>query len=341
LQPIDSVRPVRFSTTFFFNNIFFTFKLKTPKFLSRCTPTGSSLSPFPLPVWLAHTETLPWSRTKPLQRIPRRIANLDVLFSGDQGGNGTALGIKGAVVARFGANSQTEKDTTVFGGDANNPMTDGLGKTTANGKLTVSDLADTMALSGSTLPQVSGDGTGSINGTWRIVTSDGTAIDKQGKLFAVIDPTGTGKYSKGVQTTATSDMVGNGQGNVVQRAVARALRAVGIQRRATNVGADAVSEAFPKQTSLAGKLTRSSPQPFSVKIPSGLTCTGTDATSGQSNFCLMKVANNNGNGPFGGNIAFQIAGASTSTGNTTAATTQSTKSTKSSKSGKREQAFQA
>lgn len=28
-----------------------------------------------------------------------------------------------------------------------------------------------------------------------------------------------------------------------------------------------------------------------------------------TNFCLMKVVNNNGAGPFGGNIAFQIAGA--------------------------------
>jgi hypothetical protein len=31
----------------------------------------------------------------------------------------------------------------------------------------------------------------------------------------------------------------------------------------------------------------------------------------------MKIVNNNGNGPFGGNIAFQIAG--TTTSNTTAA----------------------
>ncbi|KAH8647401.1 hypothetical protein BX600DRAFT_443604 [Xylariales sp. PMI_506] len=214
------------------------------------------------------------------------------VVTGDQGGNGTALGIKGAVVARFGANSATEKDTTVFGGNANTPKTDGLGETTASGNLKVSDLAATMASSGSTLPQVSGDGTGSINGTWTVVTSDGTANDKNGNLFAVIDETGTGKFSKGTQLTATSDLVGNGQGNVVQRTVARALRAVGIQRRATNVGADAA---------------------FSVKIPSGLTCTGTDSTSGQSNFCLMKIANNNGNGPFGGTIAFQIAGASTNT----------------------------
>ncbi len=159
------------------------------------------------------------------------------MFRGDQGGNGTALGIKGAVVPRFGENDDTEQDTTVFGGNANDPTRNGLGETTDNGNLKVSDLADTMTLSGSTLPQVSGDGTGTITGTWRIVTSDGTANDKQGNLFAVIDTTGTGQYKDGISLTATSDMVGR-RGNVVQRA----LRAIGIKKRATNVGADAVSE---------------------------------------------------------------------------------------------------
>ncbi|KAI1179061.1 hypothetical protein F4777DRAFT_16156 [Nemania sp. FL0916] len=206
--------------------------------------------------------------------------------TGDQGGNGTALGIKGAVVPRFGKNSDTESDTTVFGGNANNPKQNGLGKTTSSGNLKVSDLADTMAISGNTLPQVSGDGSGAINGVWRIVTSDGTANNAQGEMFAVIDTTGTGKYQNGIQIKATSSMVGK-KGNVVQRA----LRAIGIQKRATNVGADAN---------------------FSVKIPAGVKCTGSDATSKQSNFCLLKVANNNNNGPFGGNIAFQIVGADNS-----------------------------
>lgn len=103
-----------------------------------------------------------------------------------------------------------------------------------------------MALSGSTLPQVSGDGTGTITGIWRIVTSDGTANDKHGNLFAVIDTTGTGNYEDGTQLVATSSMVGD-SGNVVQRA----LRAIGIKKRATNVGADAVSQTF-----LAQQLTR-------------------------------------------------------------------------------------
>jgi hypothetical protein len=168
-----------------------------------------------------------------------------LVSSGDKGGNGTALGIQGAAVARFGANAATEPDTTVYGGKANQPMTDGLGKTTDTGALKVSDLKAAMALSGATLPQVSGDGTGTITGTWRVVTSDGTANDKAGNLFAVIDTTGTGAYSTGVKAVATTDLVGNGKGNVVQRAVERSLVALGlINKRATNVGADAVSTTF-------------------------------------------------------------------------------------------------
>jgi hypothetical protein len=226
------------------------------------------------------------------------------------GGNGTALGIKGASVATFGANAQTEKDTTVFGGNPNDPTSDGLGKTTADGKLTMALMKEAVAQAGPTLPQVSGDGTGVLSGTWAIVTSDGTANDKEGNLFAVIDPTGTGAYSTGTQLVATSDMVGNGKGNVVQRA----LRAVGISRRANNVGANAVSKKIinaPRLETgvLASDRLTSSLQPFSVKIPAGTTCTGTDAASGMTNFCLMKIANNNAAGPFGGSVAFQIASA--------------------------------
>ena len=47
--------------------------------------------------------------------------------------------------------------------------------------------------------------------------------------------------------------------------------------------------------------------PFKVMIPAGTTCTGT--MGGQSNVCLLKVANNNAAGPFGGVVAFQIANA--------------------------------
>lgn len=42
------------------------------------------------------------------------------VVTGDLGGNGTTLGIKGAAVAGAGSNSKTELDTTVFNTGSNN-----------------------------------------------------------------------------------------------------------------------------------------------------------------------------------------------------------------------------
>lgn len=79
---------------------------------------------------------------------------IDVL-TGDLGGNGTALGVKGAVVPGGGANSVTETDTTTFW--SKNIATDGDdGYTTSSGGnlSPTKDLAKSLALSGDTLPQV-------------------------------------------------------------------------------------------------------------------------------------------------------------------------------------------
>lgn len=57
-----------------------------------------------------------------------------------------------------------------------------------------------------------------------------------------------------------------------------------IQKRATNVNQD-FNVAFT--------------------VPAGTTCTG--EVNGQQGVCLMKIANNNAAGPFGGVIAFQMA----------------------------------
>ena len=92
------------------------------------------------------------------------------VVTGDAGGNGTALGIKGGIVPGPGSNSVTEVDTTVFG--STNIATNGLGHTTGSGQNTVSMIAKAMALSGNTLPQVSADG-GYVSGTFHIVTTDG------------------------------------------------------------------------------------------------------------------------------------------------------------------------
>jgi hypothetical protein len=58
--------------------------------------------------------------------------------------------------------------------------------------------------------------------------------------------------------------------------------------------------------------------PINVAVPAGTTCSGTMA--GQQNVCFMKIANSNNAGPFGGVIAFQMAGAGgAAAGNGTAA----------------------
>lgn len=211
------------------------------------------------------------------------------VVSGDAGGNGTALAIKGAVVPGPGPNSKTEVDTTVF--RSTKIATDGLGRTTGSGQNKVAMLAQAMALSGNTLPQVS-DG-GSISGTFHIVTTDGA-----GPIQAVIDPTATGKFSTGTVLKTVTQVPGK-NGNIAppkQRSLwARTLVAMGIMKRAANVNED-----FPMK----------------FQVPAGTSCTGT--VNGVNNVCLVKIANSNPAGPFGGVIAIQVAGNSTAAGATAA-----------------------
>jgi hypothetical protein len=203
------------------------------------------------------------------------------VVQGDAGGNGTALGIMGAVVPGPGKNKVTETDTTTFGGKIN-IATDGLGKTTGNGANKADMISMAMAQSGSTLPQVSSSG-GSLSGTFHIVTSDGG-----GPLKAVVDPTAQGAFSQGTEATVSTQVPGN-NGNVrktEKRWWARVLQSAGIMKRATNINED---------------------YPVKVEIPAGTTCTGT--AGGVSNVCFLKLANSNPAGPFGGIIPFQMAGA--------------------------------
>ncbi|KAF2630484.1 cell surface protein [Macroventuria anomochaeta] len=204
---------------------------------------------------------------------------------GDAGGNGTAIGIQGGIIPGAGKNKVTEPDTTIFG--STKVATNGLGKTKGQGKNTVAMVADTMEQSGSTLPQVS-DG-GMITGTFHIVTTDGA-----GPVSAMIDTTGTGAFSTGVQANVMQDVPGN-KGNIkangqVPRSLEHwALRARGLVKRASNVNQD---------------------YPIAVQVPAGTTCSGTVA--GQQNVCFMKIANSNKAGPFGGVIAFQMSDGSSS-----------------------------
>ena len=105
---------------------------------------------------------------------------------------------------------------------------------------------------------------------------------------AVIDPTGTGKFSQGIKATVTRQVPGK-NGNIAApkqpRFIPRMLGKVGLMRRAANVNED-----FS----------------FAATIPAGTNCTGTVA--GQSKVCLVKIVNPSGAGPFGGVVAIQIAG---------------------------------
>ena len=143
-------------------------------------------------------------------------------------------------------------------------------------------LTQAMALSGSTLPQVT-DG-GSISGVFHIVTTDGA-----GPVKAVLDPTGTGKFSEGTVLETVTQVPGK-NGNIAapkQRSLwARTLVAVGIMKRAANVNED-----FPMK----------------FNVPAGTTCQG--EIGDQKNVCLVKIANSNKAGPFGGIVAIQMVGA--------------------------------
>jgi len=214
------------------------------------------------------------------------------VVTGNSGGNTTALGIQGGVVPGAGPNSKTEVDTTVFG--STKAATNGLGRTTGGGANTLSKMSSVIAQSGSTLPQVSADGSGSISGTLHVVTTDGA-----GPFTAIVDPTGTGQFASGTEMTVSTQVPGN-KGNIKPNGTVNKIRSLlermnVIQKRAANVNKD---------------------YPFKVDIPSGTTCSGT--AGGQSNVCLVKFANSNPAGPFGGVFAIQIAGtAGAAAGNTT------------------------
>lgn len=200
------------------------------------------------------------------------------VLTDDAGGNTTALGIKGVVVAGAGSNSKTELDTTVFG--STKLASDGLGRTTGEGPNTLSELTNAMALSGSTLPQVSA-ANGALQGTYHIFTTDGA-----GPVQAIVDPTGTGKFSVGTMAKITTQVPGKG-GKIAppkqRRFLPRTLVKMGLLKHASNGYED---------------------YKIAIDMPSGTTCSGTAA--GQSNVCLVKIANSNAAGPLGGVVAYQV-----------------------------------
>ncbi|KAJ9148996.1 Cell surface protein [Pleurostoma richardsiae] len=227
-----------------------------------------------------------------LAAIPLVAAHGKVaVVTGDQGGNGTALGIRGAVVPGPGPNYLTEVDTTVFWSKDIN-TDDDIGYTDEAGNNQLTDLASAMAQSGSTLPQVSSGG--SVSGTYHVVTDDG-----YGPLQALVDESATGKWSTASDATVTTQVPGNEGNAPTKRGLVNwAKNKMGVvSKRAENVNKD---------------------YDFAVEIPAGTSCNGT--INGISNLCLVKVSNNNANGPFGGVFAVQM-----STGTTNARVVRSAK----------------
>lgn len=95
-----------------------------------------------------------------------------------------------------------------------------------------------MALSGSTLPQVSASN-GSLSGTFHIVTTDGA-----GPVSAIVDSTGTGAFASGAKAAITTQVPGT-KGNIAapkqRRFIPRTLVKMGLLKRASNVNEDYVS----------------------------------------------------------------------------------------------------
>ncbi|KKY24163.1 putative cas1 appressorium specific protein [Phaeomoniella chlamydospora] len=224
--------------------------------------------------------------------------------TGDQGGNGTALGIMGAVIPGEGRNRETEVDTTVFDGS----NADACGQTDNGDNEVESGVQQAMALSGDTLPQVSQGG--SLSGTLHIVTSDGA-----GPYRAFIDSTGTGdNFSEDNELEVTQQVPGD-DGEIRKddkRFWARALQSVGLMKRASNINEDYTIYLIK--------------QPFNVAIPSDASCTGTVA--GQSNVCMVKLVNPSNAGPFGGCVAVQMAANSSATATATTSSNSTTTATK-------------
>lgn len=98
-----------------------------------------------------------------------------------------------------------------------------------------------MALSGSTLPQISTTNA-SISGIFHIITSDGA-----GPLSAIIDPTGKGDFTNGIKAKVTLQIPGK-NGNIKKTPTQKRWEPLeergDIEKRASNINEDYVSEEF-------------------------------------------------------------------------------------------------
>jgi hypothetical protein len=159
-------------------------------------------------------------------------------------------------------------------------------------------LVDAMSQSGATLPQVTTTN-GTISGTFHIVTTDGA-----GPIQAVLDPTATGKFSSGIPLTVVQQIPGE-KGNFVASKQQNKNQNQQKQQRSSSLLARAVDAFTGRMMSKRNAANVNQSFGFAFSVPENTTCSGTVA--GMTGVCLVKIANSNKAGPFGGVVPVQIA----------------------------------
>lgn len=155
-------------------------------------------------------------------------------------------------------------------------------------------LVQAMALSGPTLPQLTAGG--NLTGTFHVVTADGA-----GPISAVLDPTATGAFARGVALTVLEQIPGD-KGNFVQPKKQQQQQ----QQRSSSLWGRAL-EGLGLRLGKRGAANVNQSFGFAFGVPAGTVCNGTVA--GMTGVCLVKIANANKAGPFGGVVPVQIASA--------------------------------
>ncbi|KAH6628057.1 hypothetical protein F5144DRAFT_549425 [Chaetomium tenue] len=208
----------------------------------------------------------------------------------------------------------SESDTTIFPSPA--LLSDGLGRTAASGPNTIAMIVHAMRLSGTLLPQLTPGG--NLSGTFFVVTTAGA-----GPIHAVLDPSATGRFSEGVRLEVVRQIPGGGGGDDQEGETAAeagefvssrkpALLPSKVSRRRSSPWARLVDTVLGTELGRAMRLwRRGAPErvnqgfEFVFAVPENLTCTGVVAS--MTGVCLVKIANANETGPFGGVVPVQMA----------------------------------
>ncbi|KAJ6444767.1 hypothetical protein O9K51_03165 [Purpureocillium lavendulum] len=227
-------------------------------------------------------------------------------ITGDLGGNSVPIGSQRNVPVT-GPNGKTEKDTTVFG--SRKVASKGLGATQGGGKnKAVQGALRAMAFANDAPACVSAS-KGSIKGVWRVITTDGA-----GPIQAVMSTDGSDNFQDGIKLKVTQNVPGKG-GNIRPTAGNNSDTNTnkgngggnGGGNGANNQNAKGANNRFTNLFARFGIEKRAvnvnEVYPFEVEMPEGMNCTGT--MGDMKNVCLIKIANTNGAGPFGGVSAVQ------------------------------------